>query len=314
MSNFAIVADTACDLTKDLRKRFGVDDYVRGVLYHPDGTSEPCSLDWETMTAKEYYDSMKGRKALYTTATPPLGDVMNTFEKYLKEGRDVLSISLSAGLSSSWSNTENIAKELCEKYPERKIVCIDSERYSTALAVLVIEACLQRDLGKSIEEVAAHLDEVKHTIHQMGSMDDLFFLVKTGRVTNFKAFFGQMIGLNIMADFNEKGMSEVVGKIKGPKNMIDATIEYIKEMIVDPENQIMFVAHTNREAAAKLLAERIEQEIKPKEVIINTVGTACGATIGPGLCAAFFKGRPTSHDMADEKALMEKIIEAQKAK
>ncbi len=314
MSNFAIVADTACDLHKGLRERFGVDDYVRGILYYPDGKQESCSLDWETMTAKEYYDSMKGRKALYTTATPPLGEVMETFEKYLKDGRDVLSISLSSGLSSSWSNTVGVAEDLQQKYPERKIICIDSQRYSTALALLVIEACLQRDRGKTIDETAAYLDEIKHTVHQMGSMDDLFFLVKTGRVTNFKAFFGQMIGLNIMADFNEKGMSEVIGKLKGPKNMIDATIKYISEMAVDPENQIMFVAHTNREAAAELLAERIRNEIKPKEVIINTVGAACGATIGPGLCAAFFKGHPTSKDMSDEKALMEKIIESQKAK
>ncbi len=314
MSNFAIVADTACDLHRGLRERFGVDDYVRGVLYYPDGRQESCSLDWETMTPKEYYDSMKGRKALYTTATPPLGDVMDTFEKYLKEGRDVLSLSLSAGLSSSWSNTEKIAEDLRVKYPDRKIICIDSERYSTALALLVIEACLQRDSGKTIEETAEYLNETKHTIHQMGSMDDLFFLVKTGRVTNFKAFFGQMIGLNIMADFNEKGMSEVVGKCKGQKNAIDATVKYISEMAVNPEEQIMFVAHTNRDAAAELLATRIREEIKPKEVIINTVGAACGATVGPGLCAAFFKGRPTSAGMADEKALMEKIIADQKSK
>lgn len=314
MSNFAIVADTACDLHKGLRERFGVDAYLRGILYHPDGKQESCSLDWETMTAKEYYDSMKGRKALYTTATPPIGEVMETYERFLKEGRDVLSISLSAGLSACWQMTVGVANELMEKYPDRKIICIDSERYSTALALLVIEACLQRDAGKSIDETAAYLDEVKHTVHQMGSMDDLFFLVKTGRVTNFKAFFGQMIGLNIMADFNEKGMSEVVGKLKGPKNMIDATIKYIKEMAIDPENQIMFVAHTNREPAAELLAQRIREEIKPKEVIINTVGAACGATIGPGLCAAFFKGAPTSKDMAVEKGLMEKIIAEQKAK
>ena len=314
MDSFVIIPDTACDLTKDLREQYGISDYLHGILYHPDGREEISSLDWENMTPKEYYDSMKGRKALYTTATPQMGEIIEVFEKHLKEGRDVMSISLSGGLSSSYGNCVKIAEELKEKYPERKIICIDSLRYSTSLALIVIEACRKRDEGFSIEQVADYINEMKHTVHQIGSMDDLFFLVKTGRVSNFKAFFGQMIGLNIIADFNEKGMSEVIGKIKGQRDAIDAFIEYMAETAVDIRNQTVFVAHSNREAAAKLLAEKIKERFSPKEIILNHVGMACGATIGPGLCAAFYRGKPISHNMADEKALINKIIEAQKSK
>lgn len=308
MSEFVIIPDTSCDLNKELRERFGITDYLHGILYHPDGRAERSTLDWETMTSKEYYDSMKGRKALYTTATPPLGEAMEIFEKHLKEGKDVLSISLSAGLSASYANTVKVAEELQPKYPDRKIICIDSMRYSTALALLVIDACLQREAGKTIDEVAEYLNKVKHTIHQSGSMDDLFFLVKTGRVTNFKAFFGQMIGLNIMGEFNHKGMTEALGKIKGKKDAIDAAVEYMAATVENPEDQIVFVAHTNREAAANLLAEKIKERFHPKELIINTVGMACGATIGPGLCAAFYHGKPISENLVEEKAIMENIM------
>lgn len=314
MSNFVIIPDTACDLTKDLRERFGIEDYLHGIIYYPTGEEKKMSLDWDDMTPEEYYDSMKGRTALYTTATPTTGETIEIFEKYLSQGIDVLSISLSAGLSSTYSNCLNVAEDLQKKYPERKIICIDSMRYSTSLALLVIEACIKRNEGKSIDEVADYINEIKNTIHQIGSMDDLFFLVKTGRVTNFKALFGQMIGLNIMADFNHNGMSEVLGKIKGQRNAIDADIKYMAETIVEPEKQIIFVAHTNREAAAKLLAEKIKETIKPKEVILHTVGMACGATIGPGLCAAFYRGKPISENLTDEKALMAHIIESQKNK
>ncbi len=310
MNKFAIIPDTACDLPKELRERFGIEDYLRGTLYFPDGREELADLDWELMSPKEYYDSMKGRNMLYTTATPPLGDVMETFERNLAAGKDIMSISLSAGLSASYTNTVKIAEELMEKYPDRKIICIDSMRYSTSLALLVIDACLQREAGKTLEETADYLNKVKYTIHQTGSMDDLFFLVKTGRVTNFKAFFGQMIGLNLMADFNHKGMAEVLGKTKGPRNAIEATIRYMEDRIIDPENQIIFVAHTNREAAAELMAQRIREKFNPKEVIINSVGMACGATIGPGLCAAFYHGKPITEDLAEEKALMGSILEA----
>ncbi len=314
MSEFVIIPDTSCDLTKELRERFNIPDYLHGILYHPDGKEQLSSLDWEGISAKEYYDSMKGRKALYKTATPLVGEVYEVFEKYLKQGKDVLSISLSASLSSIYENNLKVANDLMEKYPDRKIICIDSMRYSTSLALLIMEASKKQAEGCSIEEVADYVNKIKYNIHQIGSMDDLFFLVKTGRVTNFKAFFGQMIGLNIIADFNEHGMSEVIGKIKGQRDAIESFLDYMAETAVDIENQTVFVAHTNREAAAKLLRDKIKERFNPKEIILNTVGTACGATIGPGLCAAFYKGKPTSKDMVYEKELMAKIIESKKTK
>lgn len=312
MSDFVIIPDTSCDLTRDMREKYNIPDYLHGILYHPDGTEVLSSLDWDNMSAKEYYDSMKGRKALYKTATPKLGEVYEVFEKYLKQGKDILSISLSAGLSSIYENNLKAANDLMKKYPDRKIICVDSMRYSTALAILIIEASNKQAEGCSIDEVADYINEIKHTVHQIGSMDDLFFLVKTGRISNFKALFGQMIGLNIIADFNEHGMSEVIGKIKGQRDAIDAFIEYMEETAVDIENQTVFVAHTNREAVAKLLVQKIKERFSPKEIILNTVGIACGATIGPGLCAAFYKGKPVSHNMEFEKNLMTKIINDKK--
>lgn len=314
MNNYVIIPDTACDMTEPLRERFGITDYLHGFLYHPDGTSERASLDWETMSAKEYYDSMKGKNALYTTATPALGEIFEVFEKHLADGKDVLSISLSGALSASYGNTVKVAEELAAKYPERKIICIDSKRYSTSLALLVIEACIKKQEGKSIDEVAEHINNIRDTVHQIGPMDDLFFLVKTGRITNFKAFFGQMIGLNVMADFNHKGMAEVVGKCKGKRDALNCALKYIEETIENPEDQIIFVAHTNRDAAAELFADMIREKLNPKEIIINTVGMACGATIGPGLCAAFYRGKAISENLEKEKVLMEQIIAESKNK
>lgn len=309
MFNFAIVPDTSSDMTTDLRERFGITDYLRGVLYRQDGSEEMLSLDWTTEELEEYYSSMKGHKKLYTTATPSLGQIYEVFEKHLSEGRDVLSISLSAALSASYENTVKVAEDLHKKYPERKIICIDSKRYSTALTLLVIEACQKRAEGLDIEAVAEHINAMRDRVHQMGSMNDLFFLVKTGRVTNFKALFGSMIGLNIMADFNRDGMCQVCGKIKGQKDAIEATIAYMKQTIENPEKQIIFIAHTNRLAAAKLLQSRIEETFHPAETVLTTVGAACGATIGPGLCAAFYVGAPVSEDYSKEQQLMQECIE-----
>ncbi len=312
MSDFVIIPDTSSDLTKALRERFDIPDYVSGIVNFPDGHSEPSDLDWEKYNPKEFYASMKDKKTLYTTASPELGNIMSVFEKQLSEGKDILSISLSSALSGSYQSCVTVSKQLMEKYPERKIICVDSMRYSTSLALLIIMAAQKRAEGLSLEETAQFVEDNKHHIHQMGTMDDLFFLTKIGRISNFKAFFGTLVGINPMADFNRDGLSEVIGKAKGKKSAFDAVIDYIKATITNAENQTIFVAHSNREQAANLLAERIKAEIGPKEIIMNDVGMSCGASIGPGLCAAFYYGEEISEGLEKEKTLMAGILEKQK--
>ena len=309
MSNFAIIPDISCDLTRDLRERFGIEDYISGLVYFPDGHCEKSDLDWDKHDPKTFYESMSDKKTLYKTACAPAGDVMGVFEKQLKAGKDILCIVLSSALSGTLQTCEMVKAELLPKYPERKIICIDSLRYSTALSLVVIMAAEKRAEGASLEETAQFIEENKHCVHQMGPMDDLFFLCKTGRISNFKAFFGTLVGINPMADFNRNGLSEVLGKFKGKKAALAAVIKYMKATIVDPENQLIFVAHSNRPAVAETLRDMIIKEFNPKEVIISHVGMSCGASIGPGLCAAFYKGTEISEGMEKEKAIMNAIIE-----
>jgi len=306
--SFVIIPDTACDLNKDLRERFGIEDYLKGTIYYPDGTSELISLDWEKMTPDEFYTSMKNKGIIYKTSSVPVGEIKSTFEKHLANGEDVLSILLSSGLSTTYDEAEMVAKELREAYPERKIIIIDSLRYSTALALLVIMACVKRQEGLSIEETAKYIEDTKACVHQMGFMDDLNFLAKAHRVSNAKAFFGTLVGVAPLADFNKKGLSEVLAKTKGRKSANKATVEYMKRIITDPEDQIIFVAHSLRKEFAEMLAEDIKNTFHPKEVIMNDVGMACGANIGPGLCAAYFVGKPMGDTLDEEKAIINEIV------
>ena len=314
MSDFVIIPDTSSDLDRTLRQRFGVPDYVKGLIYYPDGHSEYADLDWERMSPKDYYNSMSGKNNIYKTACAPTGNIIETYEKYLKQGKDILAICLSSALSGTYQTCELVKRQLLEKYPERRIICIDSLRYSTALSLLVILAAQQQQAGATLEETAAYVEANKHRVHQMGPMDDLFFLTRTGRISNFKAFFGTLVGINPMADFNRQGLSQVLGKFKGKKAAFDAVIEYMHRTIEEPEKQIIFVAHSNREQAAQVLAQRIQEEFSPKEIIINPVGMSCGASVGPGLCAAFYLGAEISENLEQESAIMEDIISKQKKK
>lgn len=314
MNDFVIIPDSACDLTADLRERFGIEEYLHGVVYFPDGRTIPADLDWGIISPKEYYNSMKERKILYKTASVPVGEIQKVFEKYLKQGKDIISISLSSALSTSYNACEMVAKELLEKYPDRKIFCIDSLRYSTSLALLTVMGCKKKEEGATVEDVAAYLNETRHCIHQMGPMDDLFFLVKMRRISNFKAFFGTLVGVNPMADFNRKGMSEVLVKFKGKRAAFAATLEYMEQTGINIKDQTIFISHSNRYEAACQLKTMIEERFTPKEIIICSVGMVCGAAIGPGLCAVYYHGKPISEDLAEEKEIMAKISENMKAK
>lgn len=312
MSDFVIIPDSSSDLTGPLRERFNIPDYIRGIFYFPDGTEAVADLDWELIDPVTYYTSMSGRKVLYKTASARRMDILSVYEKHLKAGKDILAITLSSALSGTNQVCQLVAKELLEQYPERKIIVIDSLRYSTALSLLVIMASQKQQEGASLEETAAYVEANKHRIHQIGPMDDMFFLVKTGRVSNFKAFFGTLVGINPVADFNRNGLSQVLGKFKGKKRAFDATIEYMRGTIENPQDQIIFIAHSNREQAAQVLAQRVRDEFSPKEIIINHVGMSCGASIGPGLCAVFYQGKEISENMEQEQSLMDRIIASQK--
>ena len=314
MADFVIIPDASSDLTRDLRERFHIPDYVKGTLYFPDGTEGSADLDWELMDPTTYYKSMSGRNVLYKTASARRCDILEVYERHLSAGKDILAVTLSSGLSGTNQVCRKVAEELMEKYPQRKIIVVDSLRYSTALSLLVIMASQKQQEGATLEETAEYLEQNKHRIHQIGPMDDMFFLVKTGRVSNFKAFFGTLVGINPMADFNRNGMSQVLGKFKGKQNAFDAVIEYMRGTIENPQDQIIFVAHSDREQAAQVLAERVQKEFSPKEIIINHVGMSCGASIGPGLCAVFYQGAEISEGMEREQALMNQIVANQKNK
>ncbi len=312
MADFVIIPDASCDMVRELRERFGIDDYIDGLVYFPDGHSEYADIDWERHDPEQFFSSMSDKKMIYKSAACPTGCIMDTFEKHLKAGKDILCITLSSALSSTYSTCELVKNEVLQKYPDRKIICIDSLRYSMALSMLAIEASKKRSEGATLEETVEHIEKNKHRLHQIGPMDDLFFLCRTGRISNFKAFFGNLVGINPMADFGRQGLSVVLGKFKGKANAFDAVIKYMRATIRDPENQILFVAHSNRRAAAEALRDMLIREFNPREVIITHIGMSCGCSVGPGLCAAYYWGDEISEDMSKETAIMNDIIQNQK--
>ena len=306
MSKFAIIADTNCDLKEEFQKEYDV-RIVPGHVVLP-GKKDILSLPgWTDMTREEFYADLKKRPNEYATAPANVSEFAAAFEEALKAGEDVLAITISGGISGAFGFATQAQKEMQEKYPDRKIFVIDSRRFGPGFGLMTTYASRLRAEGKSIEEVAVYLEENKNRFHQAGWLDDLTFVAKKGRITHPKAFFGTLAGVKPIGEFDKNGLTTVLGKVKGAKAAYEVLLNYISETIENPEEQIIFIAQTNRLPQAEQYKQMIEERFHPKAVYINDVFPSCGVNIGPGLMAAYYYGKPISDDLSIERALIEKF-------
>ena len=307
MNKFVIICDVTCDLNKELRERFNI-EYIKGHMTGTDGKERVTVLNWDEMSHDEFYNDLKKNPNGYSTAPASPDEFKEVFEKFLAQGFDILSLSISTALSGTYNFSLQAKEMLKEAYPDRKIICINSLRYSTGFGLLAVRASMLREKGKSLDEVAAWVEENKNCCHQAGFLDDLSFVAAKGRLSKSKAFMGKLIGIKPMGEFDYNGLTTIIGKAKGDKASIDAALKYMQKTIINPEEQIIFIASTNRMKQALAFKEKIEQTLKPKEVIITDVFPADGINIGPGLMSAYYFGTKISEGLVEEKKIMSEIL------
>jgi len=304
---YAIVADITCDLPNELRDRFEIDGVLKGYMSTPDAEDVEGRLDLSDVELDTFYKSLKENPNGYKTAALGVEAIASFFETFLRNGKDVLALCISGKLSVTYNIMLRAAEQLMEKYPERKIAVVDSRKYSLALCLLLIKAAEFRADGLTLTENAEKLETIRNTVHQMGSVDDLFWIASKGRISHAKAFFGTIAGIKAMGDFDTGGLVTPLAKVSGYKKAHHITIEYIKKTIKAADGQIILVAHSARREQAENLAKMIKEQIKPKEVVICNIYPMNGVNVGPGLCAAYYLGTETT-DLSYEKEIMNEVI------
>ena len=241
---------------------------------------------------KEFYDIIR-RGIRFYTSMPSQQDYMDFFEKYLKENKDVLYIACSSGLS----NSINIAKKLVEtevkeKYPNNKVVVIDSLRAGMSLGMIIMEAQRLKDEGKDIDEVTKWVEENKLKYLEVGIPETLTYLKRAGRVSGPKALMGNMIGLKPILEFDDKGSNIAVNKAIGRKKAYIKMAEMIKNHIDDPENQEIYLMHADcKDDDVKAFKDEILKAVKVKNIIVEPLGPIIGASSGPGTIIVNYRGK-----------------------
>jgi len=309
VEKFIILADVTCDLSKEIQEFIGMEDYINGYVNFSDGREFTTKLEWDDISREEFYTFLSNKKNKVTSAPLSPEEFYEAFKGYAEQGYDILSMSLSSKISSTYDVACKSAERIRAEYPECKVYCFDSFRMSGAFGLLTMYAHMMKNDGKSFDEIVAWLEANKHKVHQMGPIDDLIFVARRGRISMGKAIMGNFAGVKPMGDCSSDGYVSVLTKVKGINKALKLTVEYLKEVAVDLENQYIIISHSNREAYAEQLKKLIEESVTVKKVFVSDVFGSCGTNIGPGMVGVYFFGEEVSEDLSLEKEAMARVLE-----
>ena len=286
MSNYVIFTDSACDISPELLKEWGV--FYKPLYLHFEGDSTLYSDDG--ISKQEFYQKMRDGAVAKTSAVNA-EDFAQGFEEILKEGKDVLYVGFSSGLSTTFNSARIAANDLKEKYPDRKIIVVDTLAASAGEGLIVYLTVKKKEEGATIEEAAAYAEQLKWNISIWFTVDDLVYLKRGGRVSAAAAFFGNMLGIKPVLQMDNEGHLVPVAKVRGRKTAVDTLAKKYGELATDTKNNTIFISHAECEADAQRLKSIFEENYGAKVEIITNIGPVIGAHAGPGTLALFFVGK-----------------------
>ena len=291
MKDFILSCCSTVDLTREFLEKRAI-EFI-SLHFEVDGT--PYTDDFgESISADDLYAAMVAgadTKTWQVNAT----EFEEYFESFLKQGKDILHISLSSGVSGTY-NSANIARnELLEKYPERKILIVDSLGGSSGCGLLVEKLADLRDEGKDIDEIFEWAEEHKLEVQHWLFTTDLTFFVKGGRISKTSGFVGNLLNICPLLDVSADGKITPRRKIRTKRKVMEALAEQMETLSKNGLEYCdrCFVCHSGCYEDARKVADMIKERFaKIKgEVEIFNIGPAIGCHAGPGTVGLFFWGQ-----------------------
>ncbi len=286
MHNYVIFTDSSCDLSQEMIKKRGV--YCSSLTFRFDDGEKECSNN--EMPIKDFYDKMRAGGVAKTAAVNSETFALE-FEKFLKEGVDVLYIGFSSGLSTTFNSARLAAEQLKSDYPERKILVVDTLAASAGIALLLDLVIEKKNSGATIEEAAAYAESMKLKICHWFTVDDLVYLKRGGRVSPTAAFVGNMLGIKPVLHVDNEGHLINVSKVRGRKVSVATLADKYGELHDDEAEKKVYISHADCLAEAEELGRIIKEKYGAETGLITDVGTVIGAHSGPGTIALFFVGK-----------------------
>lgn len=281
---YTLFCDTTCDLPPEQLEK--MDCKLLPLTFEIDGKSYTT----EDISMPEFYARMR-KDAVTRTSQIAVGTYIDAFEAELQKGNDVLYLAFSSGLSGSYSSACIVRDQMKEKYPDQKVIVVDSLAASSGEGLMLIYAEQKKREGLSIEELEQWIIDNRMSFCHVFTVDDLKYLFRGGRVSRAAAIAGTMLGIKPVLNVDTEGHLIPQAKVRGRKQSIKKLGDMIRERVGNYENKFVTMSHGDCIEDAKE-AERMMKDIfgEDTQVITAYTGPVIGAHSGPGTLALFFRG------------------------
>ncbi len=284
MRDYVITVNSTVDLPKEWLEERKVP--VIPLKYTIDNETY---TDMEGLSSKEFFEKLRDGKMATTSQINP-EEARAQLEPFLKEGKDVLHLGFSSGLSGTYNSMRIAGEELKEEYPEAKIIIIDTLCACLGEGLLLYKALQLKEAGKTIEETAKWVGENKlHICHNV-TVDDLFHLHRGGRISKASAVLGSVVQIKPIIHMDENGKLQVIGKERGRKKSLNKIVDMAVEQIKGWDNDIAMITHGDCQEDAEYVAKLVRERLGIENILINNIGTVIGSHTGPGVVAVFVMG------------------------
>lgn len=287
MPEYIILSDSACDLPAATAGELGIG--IVPFTVNMDGRSFKSTLDNRDISVREYYDLLRA-KHQSTTAAINVAEYTDFFEPYLRQGLDILYLAFSSGLSSSYNSSRMAAAELAEKYPDRKICCVDTLCAFMGQGLLVYLTALEKQQGAGLATAQDFAERTKLHLCHWFTVEDLHHLKRGGRVSAATAIIGSALNIKPVLHVDDEGHLINMEKARGRKRSLTRMVEIAGETGLDLAAQTVFISHGDCQADADFLAEQF-RTLGVTKILTNPIGPVIGAHSGPGTAAVFFLGQ-----------------------
>ncbi len=288
MRDYIIMTDSCCDLTDEMARELELE--VLPLTMRMDDREYPNYLDGRAITNEEFYRRLRAGK-MSSTAAVNIHQFEDRMRALLAEGKDIVCISFSSALSTTYQSACIAAPEVLKDFPEGHIYVVDSLSASRGQGLLIYLAAQKKREGLTAEELAAWVEQNKLHICHWFTVGDLNFLKRGGRLSAGAALFGTMLSIKPIMHTSDEGKLVPMGKVRGRKASLRALIDKVGELGVDLDKQIMFICHADCLTEAREVADELKRRYGVREVYIHYIGPVIGSHTGPDTMGLFFVGR-----------------------
>lgn len=288
MRDYIIVTDATSDIPNEMANELNVK--VVPMSFSLGEKNYNHYPDYRELDIKTFYDKQRAGQTSLTTQIN-VAVYLDFFEEIIKSDKDVLYISFSSALSSTYQSSVLATKELNEKYPDFKIITIDSKAATLGETLLVKLAAQKKSEGMNIEDLSKWVADNHLKVCHYFTVDDLNHLKRGGRMTAMTAFIGTALDIKPILHVNDEGKLIPLDKVRGRKKALKVLFNYLAELSENLEEQTIFIGHGDCIEDARYLESLIKEAYKVKEVIIHPIGPIIGSHTGPGAITLFFLGK-----------------------